>query len=315
MKKIVRFLLIAIAAIIILVTIGAVYMFGVALDRQTTPTDTQDAYAFVFKDQNVKNWVDSLNSISALRDTLITADDGTKLHALYIKAPADSANTALVIHGYTDNAIRMLMIGRIYSDMGYNVLLPDLRGHGQSEGEYVQMGWKDRLDILRWIDVCNQIYGETGNIAIHGISMGAATTMMTSGQDLPGNVTCFVEDCGFTSVWDEYKYELKKRYGLPAFPILYATSLYSQMKVGWNFKEASALEQIKKHDLPMLFIHGGNDDYVPTQMVYELYEAKPGIKEIWVEEGVDHANMYWMHTDKYIQQTKDFVSKHIEGNQ
>lgn len=312
MKKLKIFLAV-LAVLLIIVCGGAIYMFGVSLDRKVTPTDEEDAYAFLYDhDPSLKVWIDSLRQESALRDTFIVADDGSKLHALYVRSATESPNTALIIHGYTDNSIRMLMIGHLYNkEMNYNILLPDLRAHGKSDGEYIQMGWKDRLDILKWIDVSKGIYGDTTNMVIHGISMGAATTMMTSGEDLPENIKCFVEDCGYTSVWDEFKHKLKDEYGLPAFPILPVTSLYTQMKVDWNFKEASSLEQIKKSKLPMFFIHGDKDTYVPTWMVNKLYEAKPGEKELWIVPGVEHANAYWDYTDEYVAKTNQFVSKYI----
>lgn len=292
---------------------GGVYMFGVSLDKKVTSTDEEDAYAFLFEhDPNLQLWVDSLRQESALRDTFIVAEDGSKLHALHVRSATESPNTALIIHGYTDNAIRMLMIGHLYNkEMGYNILLPDLRAHGKSDGNYIQMGWKDRLDILKWIDVTKGIYGDTTRMVIHGISMGAATTMMTAGEDLPENIKCFVEDCGYTSVWDEFKYKLKDEYGLPAFPILHAASLYAQMKVEWNFREASAVEQIKKCELPMFFIHGDKDVYVPTWMVDKLYEAKQGDKELWIVPNVGHANAYWDYTEEYVAKTNKFVSKYI----
>lgn len=291
---------------------GAVYMFDVSLKSKVTPTDEQDSYAYLFDHPHMEEWIDSLRTHSALLDTFIIADDGARLHALYIKSPKQSPNTALIVHGYTDNSIRMLMIGHLYNkELGYNILLPDLRAHGKSDGNYIQMGWKDRLDILRWIDIAKHMYGDTTQMVIHGISMGAATTMMTSGEQLPRNIKCFVEDCGYTSVWNEFAYKLKEEYGLPAFPLLYATSAYCQMKKGWNFKEASALEQVKKCNLPMFFIHGDQDTYVPTWMVYDVYEAKPGEKELWVLPGVEHANAYWDHTEEYVQRTKAFVTKYI----
>lgn len=312
MKKLKIFLAV-LTVLLIIVCGGAIYMFGVSLDRKVTPTDEEDAYAFLYDhDPSLKVWIDSLRQESALRDTFIVADDGSKLHALYVRSATDSPNTALIIHGYTDNSIRMLMIGHLYNkEMNYNILLPDLRAHGKSDGEYIQMGWKDRLDILKWIDVSKGIYGDTTNMVIHGISMGAATTMMTSGEDLPENIKCFVEDCGYTSVWDEFKHKLRDEYGLPAFPILPVTSLYTQMKVDWNFKEASSLEQIKKSKLPMFFIHGDKDTYVPTWMVNKLYEAKQGEKELWIVPGVEHANAYWDYTDEYVAKTNQFVSKYI----
>lgn len=313
MKKVIIGLVVTVVVLLAIIGGGAVYMFGVSLDRKVTPTDEEYAYAFLYEhDPNLKIWVDSLRENSALRDTFIVAADGSKLHALYVRSAIASPNTALIIHGYTDNSIRMLMIGHLYNkEMGYNILLPDLRAHGKSDGEYIQMGWKDRLDIMKWIDVTKGIYGDTTRMVIHGISMGAATTMMTSGEDLPENIKCFVEDCGYTCVWDEFTHKLKDDYGLPAFPILNAASSYSQMKVGWNFKEASALEQLKKSKLPMFFIHGDKDTYVPTWMVNVLYEAKQGDKELWIVPNVEHANAYWDCTDEYVAKTNQFVSKYI----
>ncbi|MCC8153636.1 MAG: alpha/beta hydrolase [Tannerellaceae bacterium] len=303
---------ITLGLILVLLIGGSVYMFDVSLKSKVTSTDEADSYAYLFEHPHMENWIDSLRSCNALRDTFITAADGARLHALYIRSAQDSPNTALIVHGYTDNAIRMLMIGHLYNrELGYNVLLPDLRAHGKSDGKYIRMGWKDRLDVIRWIDVAKNMYGDTTRMVIHGISMGAATTMMTSGENLPDNIKCFVEDCGYTSVWDEFAYKLKAEYGLPAFPLLYTTSLYCRIKEGWSFKEASALKQVQKCNLPMFFIHGDKDTYVPTWMVYDVYEAKQGDKELWVVPGVEHAVAYWDFTDEYVERTKEFVGRYI----
>lgn len=130
----------------------------------------------------LEKWVDSLRRISALRDTFIVNREGIRLHAYYIAAGAPASRTAVVVHGYTDNAVRMFMIGYMYErELGYNVLLPDLQYHGRSEGKAIQMGWKDRLDVMEWINVADQIFGGHTHMVVHGISMGAATTMMLSG--------------------------------------------------------------------------------------------------------------------------------------
>ena len=120
----------------------------------------------------------------------------------------------------------MLMIGYLYHrNLNYNILLPDLQSHGLSEGRAIQMGWKDRLDVMRWMDVANSIFGGKTEMVVHGISMGAATTMMISGEQSAPYVKCFVEDCGYTSVWDEFKQELKSKFNLPSFPLMNATSM------------------------------------------------------------------------------------------
>lgn len=272
-----------------------------------------DTYAYMYKEYPyLKGWVDSLNQAKALKDTFITNQEGLRLHAYYIRAAQPTRRTAVIVHGYTDNAIRMFMIGYLYNrDLKFNVLLPDLQHHGLSQGEAIQMGWKDRLDVMRWMEVAHETYGDSTQLVVHGISMGAATTMMVSGEEQPEYVKCFVEDCGYTSVWDEFSNELKSSFHLPQFPLMHTTSWLCEKKYGWNFKEASALKQVAKCQRPMFFIHGDKDTYVPTWMVYPLYQAKPGIKELWLVPGAEHALSYRDNKEEYTHRVKAFVEKYL----
>lgn len=175
------------------------------------------------------------------------------------------------------------------------------------------MGWKDRLDVLRWMEVANELFAPEGSqtrMVVHGISMGAATTVCVSGEPQPPFVNCFVEDCGYTSVWDEYAGELKNQFGLPAFPLLHLASWATRLRYGWDFREASPLEQVKKCRLPMLFIHGTEDTFVPTWMGDSLYAAKTGIKEIWHVEGATHADSYLKYAKEYTEIVKSFVERY-----
>ena len=279
-------------------------------DMQASMTYMRDTYP------QINEWIDSLRQHQTLKDTFITSSDGISLHAFYAYASRPSAKTAVIIHGYTDNAIRMLHIGYLYNhSLDYNVLLPDLRYSGLSDGKAFQMGWLDRLDIQRWANEARQLFGDSLRTVVHGISMGAATTMMFSGDVEQMNVQppqCFVEDCGYTSVWDEFKGELKNRFGLPAFPLLDIASLFCQWRYGWNFREASALEQVRRCTLPMLFIHGDADTFVPTWMVHPLYEAKPGPKELWLVPGAEHAVSYKENKEEYTRRIKNFVDRYIQ---
>lgn len=293
---------------------GGYYMLGYSLrPNEKILSKDADSYPYMYENYPFLHpWVDSLRQADALRDTFITNPEGVQLHAYYIRAPRPTTKTAVIVHGYTDNAIRMFMIGYLYNrDLQYNVLLPDLQHQGESEGEAIQMGWKDRLDVMQWMRLANQLYGDSTQMVVHGISMGAATTMMVSGEVQPSFVKCFVEDCGYTSVWDEFSHELKNSYHLPPFPLMYSTSWLCEKKYGWNFKEASSLKQVTKCKLPMFFIHGDKDTYVPTWMVYPLYEAKSEPKELWIVPGAVHALSYQENKQEYTGKVKAFVDRYI----
>lgn len=294
---------------------GSFYMLNFSL----TPTDKIDSkesssYRYLYENYPFLHpWADSLQQANALKDTSILNPEGIRLHAYYIAAPEPTGKTAVIVHGYTDNAIRMLMIGYLYNhDLGYNILLPDLQHHGKSEGEAIQMGWKDRFDVLQWMNLANQVFGDSTQMVVHGISMGGATTMMVAGEQQKPFVKCFVEDCGYTSVWDEFSHELKSSFHLPRFPLMYTASWLCEKKYGWNFKEASSLNQVAKCALPMLFIHGDKDTYVPTWMVYPLYEAKPEPKELWIVSGASHAVSYKENKEEYTEKVRNFVGRYIQ---
>lgn len=321
MKKALRYTLAVLVVLAAVLTGAGYYMVDYALKPEGLVTRSRDipgSLEYMHRTYpEVGRWIDSLQHVQALRDLYIENEEGTKLHALYVPAADSTDRTAVIVHGYTDNAVRMLMIGYLYSRrLGYNILLPDLYGHGMSEGTEVQMGWKDRLDVLRWTEEANRLFGNHTQMVVHGISMGAATTMCVAGEVQHGLhrqpfVKCFVEDCGYTSAWDEFKGELKNQFGLPAFPLLHVASALCDMKYGWSFQEASPLEQVRKCTLPMLFIHGDADTFVPTWMVYPLYEAKPAPKELWVVPGAEHAVAYKENSEAYTRKIGDFVSKYI----
>lgn len=294
-------------------TAGSLYMIDYSLRPENRGKDLAASEAYMRDTYpQINGWLDSLQENRSLKDTFITAKDGTRLHAYYAYASSPTRKTAVIVHGYTDSAIRMLHIGYMYNrSLGYNIIIPDLRYSGLSGGDAIQMGWLDRLDVKEWINLVPGIFGDSVQTVVHGISMGAATTMMTSGEVLPDYVRCFVEDCGYTSVWEQFKKELREQFNLPAFPLLYTASWICGLQNGWNFREASATEQVRKCRRPMFFIHGDSDDYVPTYMVNEVFAAKPEPKEIWLVPDTDHAASYKNCSEEYTERVKAFTDKYI----
>ena len=219
MKRIVRIVVVSVLLLAAIVAGGSLYMLSYSLRPDATMrAKNASSYEYMYGEYPfLRPWVDSLERTGALRDTVILGSEGERLHAIYAAAPRPTDRTAVIVHGYTDNAVRMLMIGYLYNhDLGCNILLPDLYYHGQSEGRAIRMGWKDRFDVLRWMDIANDIFGGDTRMVVHGISMGAATTMMVSGEEQQPYVKCFVEDCGYTSVRDQFSKELKEQFGCAA---------------------------------------------------------------------------------------------------
>ena len=305
MKKRVIWSVVVVLMVVVITIIGSgFYMLDYSLAPVPNRTDTAACFREQYKAYpETRPWVDSLRRIDALRDTFVTMPTGERHHAFYIRRGGN--RTALVIHGWRDSSITFFYLARLYErELGYNVVIPDLHAHGLSEGDMVQMGWKDRMDALHWLRVF-----QSDTMVVHGVSMGAATTMMLSAEQMPVDVKDlrFVEDCGYTSVWEEFAGELKNQFGLPEFPLMYTTSLLCKVCYGWSFKEASPIGAVRRCPYPMLFIHGDSDTFVPTWMVNRLYEAKQGVKALWITEGAEHAESYLKHRKDYVKCVRDFL--------
>ena len=314
MKKKVLIILASLLGFLLLafVLVG-IYM----VDYSLTPSDHLKGYdgsreKVLRRNPEIVAWHDSLRAAGVLRDTCITGYGGYILHAVYCPAmnPADAGGTALLIHGYTDSYFGMLEIARMYRDsLNFNFLAPDLHFHGMSEGRAVRMGWLDRLDARRWGELAHDIWKDDF-LVVHGVSMGAATTMMLSGETLPSYFSAFIEDCGYSDVWHQFAHNLKDIFGLPPFPVLHSADIICRLRYGWGFRQASSVKQLAKSTKPMLFIHGGDDDFVPTADVYVNYAAKThGLKRIWIAPGSGHATSYRDYPAQYTAQVRSFLEE------
>ena len=237
--------------------------------------------------------------------------DGTKRVANVLQN-GDGEKWAIIVHGYNSDKSSMNYFAEKYYENGFSVFLPDLAAHGESEGEYRQMGWNDRLDVVSYAKDLAKNYPDC-EIILTGISMGGATVMMASGEeDLPDNVKCVVEDCGYSSVFEEFSYELKELFNLPAFPLMQGANLVAKARCGFDLKEASAVEALKSAKVPVLFIHGGSDTFVPTEMVYKVYEACATKKELLIINSATHGASCFANPELYWQTTFGFIAKYVK---
>ena len=304
-----RFKKITISIFIVLLTlfIGGSSLVGVLFYNLALNANySKDIIYAEYNDENLNDAQKWLEEKSNYSDKYIESYDKLQLHSYVVTQ--NSNKWAIVVHGYGGSGKLMSDKSKYFYDMGYNVLIPDLRGHGKSEGDYIGMGWKDRLDIISWI---NFIINENPNaeIVLHGTSMGAATVLMTSGENLPSNVKAIVADCAYTSAWDEFSYQLETYLKVPSYYILNVTNMVTKLKAGYSLKEASALECVKKATVPILFIHGDKDKFVPYSMMDKLYDATSSPKEKLTIDGGEHANsdlvspfLYWLTVEDFLNQ-------------
>ena len=252
-----------------------------------------------------KEWLDKVDKAHFT----LKSQDSLKLEAFLIPSSnADQKVFVVMAHGYNSKGMDLGAYAKFFNEeLNFNVLAPDDRGHGQSEGKCIGFGWPDRLDLMDWIKFLIKTYGQDIKILLFGVSMGGATVLMLSGESLPPNVKAIVSDCSYTSALDVLTYQLKRQFALPSFPIMTVTNLITKLRAGYFLSEASALKQVKKSRLPILFIHGEDDTFVPFEMVNRLYEACKSDKKLFTVAGARHGESMIMDNDGYRETVKEFI--------
>lgn len=325
MKKSKKILL-SIIGIVIALTIGVLafignYFFnyalvrteglGTAADADPKAPQSEELEIERINKEKSKEDVDKWLEVVKSEETTIESEDGLKLWGRVYLQDETTDKWVIIAHGYNSNSENIQPIALNFFNEGYNVLTPDLRAHGKSEGKYIGMGWLDRKDMVKWINLIVE-RDANSQIVLYGESMGGATVMMTAGEELPSNVKAIVEDCGYTSVYEMFTAELNNRFGLPPFPIMDAARVVTEIRAKYDIKGASALEQVKKSKTPMLFTHGSNDTYVPTEMVYRLYDAATVEKDILVIDGAAHGAAPDVDPETYYNKVFGFLKKYVK---
>lgn len=317
MKKILIISGSIIIGLLLIITICAsFYLYSYALARdnssmndEPTTDQTTDTAKLAKKNREANiAWMEK----QTLTKWTETSKDGLKLVANYLEADKPTNKTIILAHGYRGKSGKVEMAGfaKMYHEkFGYNVLMPDARAHGESEGENIGFGWPERKDYLQWIDQVIDKNGVDTEIALHGVSMGSSTVLMTSGEKLPKQVKSIIADCGYTSMDAELSYQLKAMFHLPSFPIIPTASLINKVKEGFFFSEASAIDAVAKTDLPIFYIHGDADAFVATYMVNELYDATHSYKEKWIVKGAEHGQAYTVDPKTYEEKVRQFLNK------
>lgn len=299
-------LLIVLLVIAVLLLAVGYYVFTTVFDNQFKAKENNDP-AFLDSDGDMMR--PTARKLYAYREPLteaylkmplkeleITSFDGLKLKGFLMEG--DPKEVVICVHGYKsgpewDFCDRL----KIYQDRGSTVLFVHDRAHGKSEGRYLGFSELDRFDVAKWVDKINEMY-DSPRIYLHGVSMGGATVIHCADMKLK-NVCGIVDDCGFDSILGISKALIVDMYHLPYFPIGYIAWFWSKILNHVDFDRSIGEKCVQDSDVPIVFIHGKDDHFVPARMSEMMYQACTAPKELHLIDHCGHAAAYMIAAEEY----------------
>ena len=277
--------------------------------EKTPPAHTPlGKYAAMLKEK--KEWLNKL----PCEEIRLKSYDGLTLYGrLYLprQEPAHPSRIILCVHGYhSDGPGDFAPFAPFYTQNGDIFCLVDDRAHGKSDGKYIGFGYHDRYDCLTWLDYLSKRFGNDLPVFLHGISMGAATVLSCcDSKKLPPQVCGIISDCAYSSGWEQVAHVMQSQMHLPSFPMLQIYNKVCQAMGGYSLKDISPIRHVQGSKVPILFIHGDADHFVPTAMVYKLYHACKGQKRLLIIHDAAHALSYFTDPASYEKAFNDFTHK------
>ncbi len=241
----------------------------------------------------------------------IKSHDGLDLLAQWVPAE-NPKGTIILAHGYrSTKLVDFSMALEFYHNQGMNLLLPDQRSHGKSEGKYITFGVKESRDMEGWIAFHNQNFGNYP-IILSGLSMGASTMLYLADRDQPDNVKGIIADCGFTSPYAIISEVFRRVVHLPPAPSMWATNLFTRVFAGFGLQEKDTRKTLPNSKVPVLMVHGVDDGFVPCEMTRQGYAVCADPKELFLVEGADHGLSFLVDGPRYTQIVTAFLEKYLE---
>lgn len=238
----------------------------------------------------------------------ITAPDGKKLFGRYYHTQ-DGAPVQIQFHGYRGSALRDFCGGTAFArKMGHNALVVDQRCHGSSEGNTITFGVRERYDCQSWANYAYRRFGKQTPLILSGVSMGATTVLMASDLELPETVCGIIADCPYSSPMAIIT-KVAGEFGLPekiaAALCRMGAFLFGHFRVGGG----SALESVGRTKLPILLLHGEDDQLVPCKMSHEIFNACASYKELQTFSGASHGMSYLEDPQRYEATVEAFLKR------
>lgn len=305
---------IVLAALLLLILAVGAYTFFAACRRKKERkwldpealkgTSTEKLYPYIL---HAHNWLCS----HKVEDIYLQSKDGLRLYARWIPAE-NPKGTILLAHGYNSTPyIDFSLVLDVYHNLGLNMLIPDQRCHGRSEGKYITFGVKERQDMARWVEYHNTHFGNYPMI-LSGLSMGASTVLYMADENLPENIKGIIADCGFTSPYDIIGKVFRSVTHLPPWPFLWVTDLCARLFAGFSLKEKDTRKTLQRGKYPVVLAHGLADDFVPCEMSRKAYDACTSPKELLLVEGAGHGYSFLKDQERYTQMVTAFLQRTLE---
>lgn len=244
-----------------------------------------------------------------LHDTVIKNNKGKDVHGYIIENEDKTDKWAICVHGYMGAPSIQAPYAKHFYDSGYSVICPSLRAHGEDKNRYCSMGWHDKDIVIAWINYLVNKYPDC-EIVLHGISMGAATVMLATGENLPANVKCAISDCGFSSCKKQFIHVMKSNMKIPVFPFFQLGNMISVVRGNFNFLKCEPVKAVAKSNTPTLFIHGTADIFVPYSVIDDVWEACSAEKERLDVADAPHAVSLAYDPQLYFSAMNNFIKKY-----
>ena len=241
----------------------------------------------------------------AKSDYTVKSYDGYVLHAQLLQNPQKTDKFILISHGYTDNRFGALKYAKMYLDLGFNVIVYDLRGHGENEPTFCTYSVRERKDLLALILDSRRRYADMALLGLHGESLGAATSIAVLGEKPP--VDFVVADCGFSEIISVFKDGLRKMH-LPSF-LTGLASLCARIRYGYSFSAMRPIDSLAGNAVPILLIHGAEDRFIPPTHSEKMKAATRGYAEIHLIPGAAHARSMLTAPESYREYVLAFLAK------
>lgn len=305
---------VCVALLILLVFSGGYTFYAACVRRKELPWLDEEGLRNTPYEKYYQNicLADTYLKEHKAEEVCIKSFDGLKLSGTWLAAE-DPKGTIILAHGYRSCKLaEFSLVLDFYRSYGLNILLPDQRAHGKSEGKIITFGVKECRDVKGWIHWVNARCGKLP-VILSGLSMGASTVLYLADEELPANVKGIIADCGFTSPWEIISCVFRNVTHLPAAPSLWVAEGFARMIGGFSLRQKDTRQVLKNNKLPLLIVHGMADGFVPCEMTRQGYEVCIGDKEMFLVEGAEHGLSFLKDSARYKEKVRSFLNRNLEA--